>query len=208
MWRQRAGNNQALHILKRVNQVVHFLLVGRVHRSTGVHHIELAVLSVKKYIHARNAIGPHGVHVDALGLGAFDDKAAGKASKKAKNSGVFTKVMQSERNIQTLAVRTVDGVARARDAVGLQTIACNVVVDRRIGGKGVDHDVSFVWSTRRNCCVKPLLAYQIEDPRKPCPKTNKHDKKRKTGSDARQRRASRHRTIYLHKLLPTVDLSP
>ena len=172
---QRSGDDQALHVIKRVDQIEHLLLVSGVNGGTGVHHIELVFLSVQEHVHARNAVGPNGMNVNALCLGALDDKATGEAGEKSEDSRILTKMIQRKGNVQTLTVWAIHGVARARDAIGLQAIARDVVIDSGIGGKGVDHDVSFDMAHKAKLLWKPLSAYQIEATRKPCPQRNKHD---------------------------------
>ena len=141
---QRAANDQAGHVVERIDKVKHLLLVGSIDGSACIDHVVLGVgTGVEKDIDARDAVGPHGLDGHAQGLGALDDKLARETGKKAQDRGVDAVVIEGERDVKTLAVGRVDRVARAGDGVGGKTVAGNVVVNGGICSERVNHVSSF-----------------------------------------------------------------
>ena len=142
--RQRAADDQAGHVIERIDELKHLLLVGLVDGGTGVDHVVLGIgARVEEHVDARDAIGPHGLDGYAQGLGALDDKLARKAGEEAQDRGVDAVVIEGKRDVETLAVGRVNGVAGTRDGVGVKTVAGDVVVDGGICSERVNHECSF-----------------------------------------------------------------
>ena len=142
--RQRAANDQAGHVIERIDKLKHLLLVGLVDGGTGVDHVVLGVGSgIEEHIDARDAVGPNGLDGHAQGLGALNDKLAREAGEKAQDRGVDTVVIEGERDVETLAVGRVDGVTGTRDGVGSKAVAGDVVVNGGICSERVNHECSF-----------------------------------------------------------------
>ena len=60
--RQRAANDQAGHVVERINELKHLLLVGSIDGSACIDHVVLGVgTGVEEDIDARDAVGPHGL---------------------------------------------------------------------------------------------------------------------------------------------------
>ena len=142
--RQRATDNQAGHVIERIDKLKHLLLVGLVDGGTGVDHVVLGVgAGIEEHVDARDAVGPHGLDGHAQGLGALNDKLAREASEKTQDRGVDTVVVKRKRDVEALAVGRVDGVAGTRDSVGSKAVAGDVVVNGGICSERVNHECSF-----------------------------------------------------------------
>ena len=142
--RQRAADDQAGHVIERIDKFKHLLLIGFVDGGTGVDHVVLGVgAGIEEHVDARDAVGPHGLDGHAQGLGALDDELAREASEEAQDRGVDTVVVKRKRDVETLAVGRIDRVARAGDGVGGKTVAGNVVVNGGICSERVNHECSF-----------------------------------------------------------------
>ena len=142
--RQRAADDQAGHVLERIDQLKHLLLVGLVDGGTGVDHVVLGVgAGVEEHVDARDAVGPHGLNGHAQGLGALDDELTREAGKKAQDRGVDAVVIERERDIEALAVGRIDRVARAGDGVGRKAVTGDVVVNGGICSERINHECSF-----------------------------------------------------------------
>ena len=142
--RQRAADDQAGHVIERIDELKHLLLVGLVDGGTGVDHVVLGVGSgIEEHVDARDAVGPNGLDGHAQGLGALNDKLAREAGEKAQDRGVNTVVIEGERDVETLAVGRVDGVTGTRDGVGSKAVAGDVVVNGGICSERVNHECSF-----------------------------------------------------------------
>ena len=78
--RQRAADDQAGHVIERIDKFKHLLLVGLIDGGTGIDHVVLGVgTGVEEHIDARNTVGPHGLDGHAQGLGALNDKLTREA---------------------------------------------------------------------------------------------------------------------------------
>ena len=142
--RQRATNDQAGHVIERIDKLKHLLLVGLVDGGTGVDHVVLGVgAGIEEHVDARNAVGPHGLDGHAQGLGALNDKLAREAGEETQNRGVDTIVVKRKRDVEALAVGRVDGIAGTRDGVGVKAVAGDVVINGGICSERVNHECSF-----------------------------------------------------------------
>ena len=142
--RQRATDNQAGHVIERIDKLKHLLLVGLVDGGTGVDHVVLGVGSgIEEHVDARDAVGPNGLDGHAQGLGALNDKLARETGEKAQDRGVDTVVVKRKRDVEALAVGRVDGIAGTRDGIGSKAVAGNVVVNGGICSERVNHECSF-----------------------------------------------------------------
>ena len=141
---QRAANDQAGHVLERIDQLKHLLLVGLVDGGTGVDHVVLGVgTGIEEHVDTRDAVSPHGLDGHAQGLGALNDILTREAGEEAQDRGVDAVVVERKRNVETLAVGGVDSVTGAGNGVGGQAIAGDVVVNSGICSKRVNHECSF-----------------------------------------------------------------
>ena len=146
--RQRAADDQAGHVIERIDELKHLLLVGLVDGGTGVDHVVLRVgAGIEEHVDARDAVGPHGLDGHAQGLGALNDKLAREAGEETQDRGVDTVVVKRKRDIEALAVGRVDGVAGTRDGVGSKTVTGDVVVNGGICSERVNHECSFHQAT-------------------------------------------------------------
>ena len=60
--RQRAADYQAGHVIERIDELKHLLLIGLVDGGTGVDHVVLGVgAGIEEHVDARDAAGPHGL---------------------------------------------------------------------------------------------------------------------------------------------------
>ena len=142
--RQRATDYQAGHVIERIDELKHLLLIGIVDGGTGVDHVVLGVgAGIEEHVDARDAVGPHGLDGHAQGLGALDDELAREASEEAQDRGVDTVVVKRKRDVEALAVGRIDGVASTRDGVGSKAVAGDVVVNGGICSERVNHECSF-----------------------------------------------------------------
>ena len=142
--RQRAADDQASHVIERIDELKHLLLIGLVDGGTGVDHVVLDVgAGIEEHVDARDAVGPHGLDGHAQGLGALDDELAREASEEAQDRGVDTVVVKRKRDVEALAVGRIDGVASTRDGVGSKAVAGDVVVNGGICSERVNHECSF-----------------------------------------------------------------
>ena len=91
----------------------------------------------------RDAVSPHGLDGHAKGLGALNDELAREAGEEAKDRGVDAVVIERKRDVETLAVGGVDGVTGARNGIGGQAVAGDVVVNSGICGERINHECSF-----------------------------------------------------------------
>ena len=142
--RQRAADDEAGHVIERIDKLKHLLLVGLVDGGTGVDHVVLGVgAGIEEHVDARDAVSPHGLDGHAQGLGALNDKLTREAGEETQNRGVDTIVVKRKRDVEALAVGRVDGIAGTRDSVGSKAVAGNVVVNGGICSERVNHECSF-----------------------------------------------------------------
>ena len=142
--RQRAADNQAGHVVERINKLKHLLLVGLVNGGTGIDHVVLGVRTgVEEHVDTRDAVSPHGLDGHAKGLGALNDELTREAGKEAQDRGVDAVVVERKRDVETLAVGGVDRVAGARNGIGGQAVAGDVVVNGGICSERINHECSF-----------------------------------------------------------------
>lgn len=135
---------QAGHVIERIDELKHLLLIGLVDGGTGVDHVVLGVgAGIEEHVDARDAVGPHGLDGHAQGLGALDNKLAREAGEEAQDCGVDAVVVERKRDVETLAVGGVDRVTGARNGIGGQAVAGDVVVDSGICSERVNHECSF-----------------------------------------------------------------
>ena len=141
---QRAANDQAGHVVERIDELKHLLLVGSVDSGTGIDHVVLGIgTGVEEHIDARDAVSPHWLNGHAQGLGALDNKLARETGEEAQDRGVDTVVVKRKRDVEALTVGRVDGVARAGDGVGRKAVAGDVVVNGGICSERINHECSF-----------------------------------------------------------------
>ena len=94
---QRATNDQAGHVIERIDELKHLLLVGSINGGACVYHVVLGIgAGVEEDVDARDAVSPHGLNGHAQGLGALDDKLARETGKKAQDRGVDAVVIEGE----------------------------------------------------------------------------------------------------------------
>ena len=142
--RQRAADDQAGHVIERIDKFKHLLLVGLIDGGTGIDHVVLGVgTGVEEHIDARNTVGPHGLDGHAQGLGALNDKLTREAGEETQDRGVDTIVVKRKRDVEALAVGRVDGIAGTRDGIGSKAVAGDVVVNGGICSERVNHECSF-----------------------------------------------------------------
>ena len=141
---QRAANDQAGHVVERINKLKHLLLVGLVNGGAGIDHVVLGVgTGVEEHVDTRDAVSPHGLDGHAKGLGALNDELAREAGEEAQDRGVDAVVVERKRDVEALAVGGVDRVTGTRDGVGGKAVAGDVVVDSGICSERVNHECSF-----------------------------------------------------------------
>ena len=141
---QRATDDQAGHVIERIDELKHLLLVGLVNGGTGVDHVVLGVgAGIEEHVDARNTVGPHGLDGHAKGLGALNDKLTREAGEETQDRGVDTIVVKRKRDVEALAVGRVDGIAGTRDGIGSKAVAGDVVVNGGICSERVNHECSF-----------------------------------------------------------------
>ena len=141
---QRTADDQAGHVVERIDEIKHLPLVGLVDGGTGVDHVVLGVgAGVEEDVDARDAIGPDGLDGHAQGLGALDDELARETGEEAQDRGVDTVVIERKRDVEALAVGRIDRIAGTRDGVGGKAVAGNVVVNSGICSERVNHECSF-----------------------------------------------------------------
>ena len=142
--RQRTADDQAGHVVERIDELKHLPLVGSVDGGTGIDHVVLGVgTGVEEHVDTRDAVSPHGLDGHAKGLGALNDKLAREASEEAQDRCVNTVVIERKRDVEALTVGRVDGVAGTRDGVGSKTVAGDVVVNGGICSERINHECSF-----------------------------------------------------------------
>ena len=59
---QRAANDQAGHVVKRINELKHLLLVGSIDGGTGINHVVLGVgTGIEEHVDTCDAVSPNGL---------------------------------------------------------------------------------------------------------------------------------------------------